>query len=140
MLRYFATAATGWLGVIALGFGAILPFLLRRTALSRATGMGLVNNQPYLLRMWPHYWFGYVVTGLSALHAMLPMTTGRTSASPKGLWFATVALGILWTQIWSGLLLRGSLAPTRRARLRRFHFWSMAACVALIVLHILTNG
>jgi len=101
--------------------------------------MDLANNQPYLVRMWPHYWFGYLVTGLSTLHAVLPMTMGRVSASPKGLWLATFAWGILWVQVWSGLLLRQPVTPQSRVLLRRFHFWSMLSCATLIALHIGIN-
>jgi hypothetical protein len=140
MLSYVATAAAGWIGVIALGFGGLLPFLLRRTALSRTMRLELAGTRPYLLRMWPHYWFGYVATGVSSIHAWLPMASRHTEPHPAGLWIATFALGILWVQVWSGLLLRGPLMSKTRALLRRFHFWGMMVFVVLIVLHIRING
>jgi len=140
MLTCFATAAAGWLGVIGVALGGLSPFLLRRTALSRATGLGPLSNEPYLVRMWPHYWCGYLVTGLSTLHACLPMTMRQAAVHPPGLWLATVALGILYVQVWSGLLLRGPRTPQLRVLLRRFHFWTMLACVSLIALHLWING
>lgn len=140
MVRYIATAAAGWIGVIGVGIGELLPFLLRRSALSRATGLGPLSNGPYLVRMCPHYWCGYLVAGVSTLHACLPMAMGRALVRPAGLWVATVALGILWVQVLTGLLLRDRLVAAMRVRLRSFHFWSMLACLTLIALHIRINA
>ena len=88
MIDYFLTAVSGWLGTIGIAFGTLLPYLLRRTALSRRLGIELVNRQPYLGRMWPHYWVGYSIAGVSALHAWLPMSSGHVRTSGAGLWIA----------------------------------------------------
>ncbi len=139
MLSYFMMAASGWLGATAMTFGAVLPYLLRRTAISRATGLELVSSRPYLARMWPHYWMGYTVAGVSTLHASLSMGSRQFMLRPEGLWMATVALAFLWLQVWCGLLLRGPLSPSIRINLRRLHFWSMFIMITLIALHIRIN-
>lgn len=139
MLNYFATAGTGWLAVIAIALGGLLPYLLRRTVISCATGLDLVSGRPYLARMWPHYWIGYTVAGVSTMHASLPMMKAPMRFDPEGLWLATVALAMLWLQVWTGLLLREPMAPRTRVALRRFHFWTIFLTVTLIALHIRIN-
>ena len=139
MISYFVSAVSGWLGAIGIGFGSLLPYLLRRTALSRRLRLDLADSQPYLGRMWPHYWVGYSVTGLSTLHAWLSMTTGHVRTDPSALWMATVALALVWLQLLIGLLLRQSLAASDRKNLRRWHFWGMLAIAALIALHVRIN-
>ncbi len=140
MLKYLLTAGTGCLATLAVALGGLLPYLLRPTAISRASGFDLVSTRPYLARMWPHYWIGYAVAGLSTVHASLPMAGPQPSLHAAGLWMATVALGILWVQVWCGLMLRGPLVPSVRTGLRRLHFWSMFIMITLIALHIRMNG
>jgi hypothetical protein len=139
MINYFVTAVSGWVGAIGIGFGSLLPYLLRRTALSRYLGLELVNSQPYLGRMWPHYWIGYLIAGVSTIHAWLSMSTGHIRTSVTGLWMATVALGLVWLQLWIGLMLRQPRAASERKVLRLWHFWGMFAIAALVTLHVRIN-
>ncbi len=139
MINYLVTAVSGWIGAIGIALGSLLPFLLRRTALSRKIGIELVNGQPYLSRMWPHYWVGYSIAGASTMHAWLPMSAGHIRTSAAGLWMATVALGLVWIQLWMGLMLRQRLAARERKTLTLWHFWGMFAIVALVALHIGIN-
>ena len=137
MIDYFLTAVSGWLGTIGIAFGSLLlPYLLRRTALSRRLGIELVSSRPYLGRMWPHYWVGYSIAGVSTLHAWLPMSSGHIRTSGASLWMATIALGLVWLQLWIGLMLRQPLAASERKVLRLWHFWGMIAIAALVALHV----
>ncbi len=139
MLKYLLTAGTGWLATIAVALGGLLPYLLRPTKISVASGFDLVSSRPYLARLWPHYWIGYAVAGLSTVHASLPMAGSQPQLHAEGLWIASVALGMLWVQVWCGLMLRGSLSPRIRRSLRRLHFWSMFLMITLIAMHIRIN-
>jgi hypothetical protein len=139
MIDYFLTAVSGWLGTIGIAFGSLLPYLLRRTALSRRIGIELVSSRPYLGRMWPHYWVGYSIAGVSTLHAWLPMSSGHIRTSGAGLWMATIALGLVWLQLWIGLMLRQPRAASERKVLRLWHFWGMFAIAALVALHVRMN-
>lgn len=139
MIDYFVTAVSGWLGTIGIAFGSLLPYLLRRTALSRRLGIELVSSQPYLGRMWPHYWVGYSIAGVSTIHAWLSMSTGHMRTSVTGLRMATVALGLVWLQLWIGLMLRQPMAASERKVLRVCHFWGMFAIAVLVALHIGVN-
>lgn len=139
MINYFVTALSGWMATIGIALGTLLPYLLRRTVLSKRLGLDLVNNHPYLRRMWPHYWVGYSVAGLSTVHAWLPMSAGHVRTSATGLWMATVALGLVWLQLSIGLTLRRSLPPSDRKALRFWHFWGMFTIAGLVALHVRIN-
>lgn len=139
MIDYFVTAVSGWLGTIGIGLGSLLPYLLRRTALSRRLGIELVNSLPYLGRMRPHYWVGYSIAGVSTIHAWFSMSCGHIRTDSNGLWMATAALGLVWLQLWIGLMLRQPMAPSERKVLWLWHFWGMFAIAALVALHIRIN-
>jgi hypothetical protein len=139
-MTYFATAVAGWLGVIFLGAVAVLPYMLRRSRLSVKLGISLPSAQPYLRRMWPHYWLAYAATGLSFLHAWVVMSRGRmVRTSSAGLYLATIALLLLLLQVSMGLALQQKILPERRS-IRSWHFWTMVAVVVLVVGHLWMNG
>src|SRR6516162_9488081 len=98
-MTYFASAYAGWLGAIFLGAVALLPYMLRRSVISTRLGIRLPSEQPYLRRMWPHYWLAYAATGLSFMHAWVSMSGGRIPrTSSAGLYLATLALVMLFLQ------------------------------------------
>jgi hypothetical protein len=130
MNDYVGTALSGWAGVMLVGSGLAMPYLLR--GVSRA-------KTPYLRRLWPHYWLGYLALLVSSAHAWLAMRSGNTRGiNPSGIWIATIALLIMLWQIAVGLLLRDPAQSSRRT-LRRIHFWTMTLVAGLIVVHIALN-
>ena len=140
MIRYFITASSGWMAATLVGVVALLPYLLRRTALSKKLGLADSYRGPYLARMGPHYWLGYGVIALSSVHAYLPMASahmGRTSQT--GLWLATIALGLLCLQAVLGLALQEPGAAVTRTKIKRWHFWGMAGVLAMIAIHVRLN-
>jgi hypothetical protein len=140
MIRYFITGSSGWVAVIQVGAIALLPYLLRRTALSKKLGLAQRYTGPYLARMWPHYWLGYSVIAVTGVHAYLLMSAAyMRRTSQIGLWLATIALGLLCSQALLGLVLQEPCAVLKRRRIRRWHFWGMVAAAALIGIHIGLN-
>ncbi|MGB8324708.1 MAG: hypothetical protein WCE52_17250 [Candidatus Acidiferrum sp.] len=139
MNTFFYTSTLGWLATIMLGAGILIPYLLRRTALSQFLGTAH-SEQPYLQRMWAHYWIGYLVAPLALLHAWIPMQAGGArGANVAGLWIATVSLVLLFAQIVLGLGLKATVSSDRQHN-RRIHYWVMAAIVATVAAHIWLNG
>jgi hypothetical protein len=136
----FFTSASGWIACVLIGCGALLPYLLRRGRLSAALGMARNFAQPYLQRMWPHYWLGYVALALSFAHAWVPMQAGHVKrADAAGLWLATAALGLLIAQGALGLMLQDARLQ-ERAKIRGWHYWMMVGVVATVAMHIWLNG
>jgi hypothetical protein len=139
-MTYFTTAVAGWLGVIFLGAVAVLPYMLRRSVISTRLRIRLPSDQPYLRRMWPHYWLAYAATGLSFVHAWVVMSRGKMPrTSSAGLYLATLALVLLFLQVFMGLTLQQKVLP-ERTLLRSWHFWTMAAVVVLVGAHVWMNG
>lgn len=139
-MTYFTTGVAGWLAVIFLGAVALLPYVLRRSVISVKLGISLPSDQPYLRRMWPHYWLAYAATALSFLHAWVLMSRGRMiRTSDIGLYLATIALLLLLLQVFMGLTLQQKVLPERRS-IRSCHFWTMAAVVTLVAAHVWLNG
>ena len=135
---YFAMSASGWAAVPLVGIEILLPYLLRRTALS--SWLGLADySRPYLNRMWPHYWIGYLLLTLGTAHGWLAMSPGRMAGiNLAGAWFATAAWFLMLTQLVLGLYLQ---APgPKRTSLRAWHYWVMMALVVCLGLHIWLNG
>jgi hypothetical protein len=140
MNTFFFTSASGWIAVILIGIGAVLPYLLRRSWLSLRLGIAQGFNAPYLKRMWAHYWAGYLVAGLSFVHAWVPMRAGQVRrANMTGLWLATAALLLLLVQLALGVALQDSRLEQRRA-IRGWHYWVMVAVVLLVAGHVFLNG
>src|SRR5215472_16178617 len=138
-MTYFAGAYAGWLGAIFVGAAAVVPYMLRRSAMSVKLRIALPSDRPYLRRMWPHYWLGYAATGLSFEHAWAVMGTGRMPrTSSAGLYLATLALVLLFLQVFMGLTLQQRVLPERRS-LKGLHFWTMAAVVVLVGAHAWMN-
>lgn len=130
MNDYLKTALSGWTGVMLLGSGLAMPYLLRGVAAA---------TTPYLRRMWPHYWLGYLAMLVTFTHAWLAMRGGdMRGINISGVWFATIALLLILWQIAIGLMLRDPAQAGRRT-LRRTHFWTMTLVAGLIVLHIALN-
>jgi hypothetical protein len=141
MVGYFLTASSGWIAAALVGTVSLLPYLLRRTALSRRLGLADGYRGSYLARMWPHYWLGYGVIAVSTVHAYLPMSAGHIrGTSATGLWLATIALGLLCLQALLGLTLREPGPAATRRTARRWHFWGMLGSVVLVVIHFVLNG
>ena len=139
-MTYFASAYAGWLGAIFLGAVALLPYMLRRSVISTRLGIRLPSEQPYLRRMWPHYWLAYAATGLSFMHAWVSMSGGRIPrTSSAGFYMATLALVMLFLQVFLGLMLQQRVLPDRRL-VRTWHFWTMAGVVVLVGAHVWMNG
>ena len=140
MRQVLLSGISGWLASGTLLVVAVLPYLLRPGRLSRALSTLPDSAAPYLRRMRPHYWLGYAVVAVSTVHAWITMRAGfarRTNAS--GLWFATVALLLLLFQAGLGVLLQ-DLATTPRKTLRNVHYWTMAAVICLLALHVWLNA
>lgn len=139
MRAFFFASLSGWLGTIFIGAVALLPYLLRRSALGLKPAMALPSNRPYLERMWPHYWLAYAATVLCFLHAWIVMSRGRmTRTSSLGLYLATLALLLLFLQVVLGLTLQQRTLAERRV-VRSWHFWTMAGVIVLIGSHIWLN-
>jgi hypothetical protein len=134
---YFAISASGWAAVPLVGVEILLPYLLRRTALSSWLELA-AYTRPYLNRMWPHYWIGYLLLTLGTAHGWIAMSPGRmASMNLAGLWFATAAWFLMLMQVVLGLYLQ---APGRkRASLRAWHYWIMVTLVVCLGLHIWLN-
>lgn len=139
MNSFFYTSTTGRIATILTAVEILLPYLLRRTRLSKSLGIAQGYAAPYLKRMWPHYWAGYLLLALSFVHAWIPMSAGRMPVtSPSGLWLATIALALLFLQIFLGLLLQR--AGEARRFLRAAHFWIMLVVCALVFAHLWMNS
>ena len=139
MRAFFITTVSGWLGAILIGMVALLPYMLRQSPLSVRLGITLPSRQPYLRRMWPHYWLAYAATGLSLAHAWVLMSRSALArANSLGLYLATLALSLLFLQIMLGLALQQRRLPERKA-VSKWHFWTMAGVVILVGAHIWLN-
>jgi hypothetical protein len=115
-----------------------LPYVLRRSRLSRGLGVAQANPVPYLRRLWPHFWVGYAILVLSTLHAGTVMgAMGR--ANTVGILGATAAFLLLLFEIILGLSLKDERLK-ERPPLRRLHFWTMTAFVAALLAHLWFNA
>lgn len=140
MQAVFVTSASGWILVVLATTTILLPFLLRRTALSVALGLVDAHGTPYLRRMRPHYWLGYLITGTTLAHAVVPMEAGFAGqVNALGLYLATGALFLLFGQVMLGRSLQRPDTSGRRT-LRRWHFWVMVGIVTLGIGHIVLNS
>jgi hypothetical protein len=140
MSTFFYTSASGWITSLLLGVEILLPYLLRRSRVSRALDIVPLQSGRYLLRMKPHYWLGYLVLGLSMLHAWFPMQAGYMKrANMAGLWFATAVLLLIMFQALSGLTLQEARLPGR-AKIRNCHYWTMIAVALCVGAHIYLNA
>jgi thiosulfate reductase cytochrome b subunit len=87
--------------------------------------------------MWPHYWLGYALVGLVLVHTkFVGPAMGRSEAT--GIWAATLALCLLFAQVGIGLNLKSASGPIHR--LRQWHFWTMIALIAMVLIHLLRNA
>ena len=135
---YFASSASGWAAVPLVGLEILLPYLLRRTALSTWLGLAAYTRS-YLERMWPHYWIGYLVLTLGTVHGWIAMSTVRMAGmNLTGAWFATAAWFLMLTQVALGLYLQ--LPGPKRTSLRAWHYWVMITVVVCLGLHIWLNA
>jgi hypothetical protein len=115
-----------------------LPYLLRRNRLSRGLGLAQEHAAPYLRRLWPHFWAGFVILALSTVHAGTVMRA-MARANSVGILAATGAFFLLLFEIALGLTLKEKGVRARRL-LRELHFWTMAAFVSALGLHLWLNG
>jgi hypothetical protein len=130
------TWASGWVLVVLIGTTVALPYVFRRGA-SAASG---AKPRPFLERMRPHVWLGDAVVGLTVAHLWPAMSQGwARRVDALGLYLATGALLLAVAQVALGLGLRAA-AGRRRRRLRRAHFWTMVALVALAAGHVARNS
>jgi hypothetical protein len=123
--------------VVLCVFTIALPYLLRRGRVSRGFGLAQDHAVPYLRRMWPHVWMGYAILALSTAHAGTVMGA-MAHANRFGLLAATAAFFVLLFGVVVGLSLRDETLPQRRP-VRRLHFWTMIAFVALLAAHLYWN-
>ena len=133
------SVALGWIAVAMIVATAVLPYVLRPTALTRALGLAGSLTGALVERMRPHAWLGYAVVALSVFHAVAAVVGGSSRVDPVGLWFAVFALVLL-----SGQWLLGSRLMQRkveqRQRLRRWHFGTMVGSCAAVFAHAYLNG
>src|ERR1035438_181214 len=136
MSSFFLTSATGRVAVILFGLDILIPYILRRSRLSRGLGLGQGHSSKYLHRMWPHHWCGYLLLVFSTGHAWISMQLGNmTRMNMSGLLFATIAVGLLILQVALGLLLKDRQLQTRKL-IRRWHYWTMLALIAPGAAHV----
>jgi hypothetical protein len=136
---FLFTSASGWIATLLVAAEVLLPYLLRRSRLSAWLGTAEGFAQPYLVRMWPHYWVGYILLALTLAHAWVPMQAGYARhANAMGLWMATAALGALLLQAVLGFALQDRKLTTRAA-IRRWHYWLMVAIVSGVAAHVWLN-
>lgn len=69
MTAVFLISISGWIAVNLIGLEVVLPYVYRRGWLSRWLRVERFFKQPYLARLWPHYWLGYLLLALSVLHS-----------------------------------------------------------------------
>lgn len=140
MGSYFLVSATGRIAMLLIAVDILLPYILRRTRLSRALGLTHDHNSTYLHRMWPHYWCGYLLILFSVVHAWFSMQARNVrEMNQTGLWFATAGTALLLFQIALGLLLQDRGLQKRKLT-RRWHYWIMFAIVLTVAAHIWLNG
>jgi hypothetical protein len=137
---YFLGSVTGRIAVILIAVDILLPYILRRTRLSRALGLTHDHHSTYLHRMWPHYWGGYLLVLFSVVHAWISMhARNMGEMNQTGLLFATAGTALLLFQIALGLLLQDRGLQKRKLT-RRWHYWIMLAIVLTVAAHIRLNG
>ena len=136
MSVYFVGALAGRIATVLCVLVIALPYLLRRNRLSRGLGLAQDHAAPYLRRLWPHFWLGYAILALSTLHAG---TVAMKRANSAGVWAATAAFFLLLFEIMLGLTLKEEQLSSRRP-LRQLHFWTMAAFVAALGVHLWMNA
>ena len=110
------------------GIETALPFLIRGTPAQTSR-----KN-----RMWPHYWLGYLLGAAILIHTWMVSGPAMGGSDGFGIWAATLALCLLFVQVGIGLALKAG--SSQRRDLRRWHFWSMVAFAAMLVVHIVRNG
>jgi hypothetical protein len=140
VFSFFLVSATGRIAVILIGLDILLPYILRRTRLSRALGLAQDPGSSYLHRMWPHYWCGYLLTLFSFVHTWISMQGGSIRPmNMSGLLFASIGTALLLLQIAIGLFLQDRWLEKRKL-IRRWHYWIMLALVGAVAMHIWLNG
>ena len=99
-----------------------------------------IFQQPYLARMWPHYWRGYLLLVLGAVHSALPMRQGGLRGqNMTGIWLGTLGLAALLLQTVLGLYLQDTALSERRT-MRSWHYWLMFLVVLTVSMHVWLNG
>jgi len=136
MSLYFIILITGQVAALGFTFEILLPYAIRRN-------LWPVNScqtpRSYSQRMQPHFVVGYAVAALSFVHAMVSMSGGRMPATNMaGLTSASFCLLLILMQVTVGLTMRNPQAVGWRS-LRRVHFWTMVACVPLLLAHLWLN-
>jgi hypothetical protein len=127
MISYLISSLAGRVATVLCIFVILLPYGLRRN-----------HSGPYLDRLWPHIWLGYLLLVLSIIHAGTD-TAAMARANPNGVWGATIAFLLLLVEVILGLQLCKRRLIGRKA-VRRFHFWTMAAFVTALGLHLWLNA
>jgi hypothetical protein len=138
MTTYLLSSIAGRVAVVLCAFAILLPYVLRRSRLSRTLGFAQDNASPYVHRLWPHFWLGYLILAFSIVHAGTVMAA-MARANQAGLWAATVALFLLVLAVMFGLSLK-DVGLTGRTLIRRLHFWTMAAVVVSLAVHLWLNA
>lgn len=128
MRRFLLVSATGWIAVLALGVEIALPYLFR----SQSSSSSLRQ------KMWPHYWLAYGLAILVLVHSSFVMGPAMRRGDLVGIWAATFALGLVLLQLGLGLAMQSG-SPSQR-QLRQWHFRTMLAIVALLIIHLWRNG
>ena len=138
MMVYLIASLTGRVATVLCVLVILLPYPLRRNQLRRGLGLAQGQAAPYLRRLWPHFWVGYAIVGLTAVHAGTVMgVMGR--ANRGGILAATGAFFMLLFEIALGANLKEQVLSARQP-LRRLHFWTMAAFVGALGVHMWLNG
>ena len=135
MLVYFVGTIAARLATLLCVLAIALPYALRN---GRKLGLAQEHARPYLNRLWPHFWVGYTILALSTVHAGTVMNAMR-SANSSGILAATAAFFLLLLEVGLGLILKERSLAARKT-LRRLHFWTMAAFMAALVMHLWING
>jgi len=131
---------SGWIAVNLIGLEVVLPYVYRRGWLSRWMRVEQFFQQPYLARMWPHYWLGYLLLALSVLHSVLPMRPGGLRGqNMTGIWLGTLGLAALLLQTVLGLYLQDTALRERRP-MRSWHYWLMFLVILTVSVHVWLNG
>lgn len=138
MMVYLIASLAGRVATVLCVLVILLPYLLRRNQLSRGLGLAQGQAAPYVRRLWPHFWVGYAILGMTAVHVGTVIgAMGR--ANRGGILAATGALFLLLFETRLGVNLKDEGLTARRP-LRRIHFWTMAAFVGALGVHVWLNG
>lgn len=132
---FLITSVSGFVTLFLVLLTLALPYVLRARARAAGSHMAAISR-----RMQAHYWIGYAILALTTLHMFLSMQAGMArGTSALGLDLASLGLLLIALQVMLGINLK-AVAGIGKTGLRRVHFVTMLAIVALVAVHLALNS